>query len=110
MSNVHKDLAQGRFSQMSLCEQMANIGSEVERALNWREKNNNVYSLKAFDRALDLIHITITGMTEIHRIKELARVREALNDYFLGDNQFCSSSDSWRKYFLHFAFAVRKAH
>ena len=33
MSYQHKDLAAGRWGQMSLSEQMANIGSEVERAL-----------------------------------------------------------------------------
>lgn len=110
MVNVHKNLAEGRFSQMSLCEQMANIGSEVERALSWREKNNTEYSLKAFERALDLISIAIAGMTEMSRIKELARTREALNDYFIGENQFHSSNDSWRKYFLHFAYAVRKTY
>ncbi len=38
MSYQHKDLAAGRWSQLSLIEQMANIGSEVERALNWRIK------------------------------------------------------------------------
>ncbi len=48
---------------MSLCKQMANIGSEVERALNWQERNNVEYSQKAFDRALDLIGITMSGLT-----------------------------------------------
>ncbi len=108
MSVIHKDLANGRFHQMSFCEQMANIGSEIERALNWREKNNTDYSQKAFERALDLMSITISGITDMHRLKELTRTREALNDYFIGDNKFLSTSASWRKHFLHFACAVRK--
>ena len=29
----HKELAAGRWKKLSFCEQMANIGSEVERAL-----------------------------------------------------------------------------
>ena len=110
MSVIHKDLAKGRFYQMSLCEQMANIGSEVERALNWHEKKNADYSQKAFERALDLISIAISGVTDISRLKELARTREALNDYFIGDNQFLSTNASWRKYFLHFARAVRRSY
>ena len=52
MSYQHKDLAEGRWSQLSFLEQMANIGSEVERALNWRAKKNPGYSQKAFERAL----------------------------------------------------------
>ncbi len=31
---IHKELASGRWAQLSFVEQMGNIGSEVERALN----------------------------------------------------------------------------
>jgi len=107
---IHKNLATGHFSQMSFCEQMANIGSEVERALNWKERNNDDYSQKAFERALDLIGITMAGITDLSRLKELSRIREVLNDYFRGDNQFFSTNASWREYFLCFAFAARKSY
>ena len=33
MNLAHKDLAGGRWFEFSLLEQMANIGSEVERAM-----------------------------------------------------------------------------
>jgi len=36
---VHRDLAAGRWKELGLSEQMGNIGSEVHRALKWREKN-----------------------------------------------------------------------
>ena len=36
---IHKELAQGRWFNPSFFEQMANVGSEVARAINWREKN-----------------------------------------------------------------------
>ena len=48
MNDVHKELAAGRWNEMPFLEQMANIGSEVERALNWRAKKNAAYSQKAF--------------------------------------------------------------
>jgi hypothetical protein len=38
-----------------LIEQLANIGSEVERALNWRDKGNLIYSQRALEGALELI-------------------------------------------------------
>jgi len=87
---------------------MANIGSEVERALNWKERKNDEYSQKALERALDLIGITTAGISELCRLKELFRVKEALNDYFRGDNEYLSTSASWKKYFMHFAYAARK--
>lgn len=93
---------------MSLIEQMANIGSEVERALNWRVKNNPRFSEKAFERALELIDLTLDSAVGFARLKELARVREALVDYFYGTNEYQSTEESWRKYFRHFTFAVRK--
>ena len=108
MSFIHKNLAGGHFSQMSLCEQMANIGSEVERALNWKEKNNTDYSQKALERALDLIGITMAGTTDLNRLKEFTRTREALNDFFRGDNEYHSTNASWKKYFSHFTSAARR--
>ena len=107
MSYQHKDLASGRWRQLSFLEQMANIGSEVERALNWQAKINVAYSQKAFERAIELVDLTLDSVTSPTRFKELARVREGLVDYFVGTNQFKSTPVSWKKYFLPFAYAVR---
>ncbi len=110
MSWEHKELAAGRWKSLSFLEQMANIGSEVERALNWKAKQNNDYSQKAFERALELIDLTLDNVTSATRLKELARVREAVVDFFSGQNQFKSTETSWRKYFLAFTCAARRLH
>ncbi|MBI4398789.1 MAG: hypothetical protein HY586_06660 [Candidatus Omnitrophica bacterium] len=108
MSYEHKELAEGRWGKLSFLEQMANIGSEVERALNWQAKNNRVYSEKAFCRALELMDLTLDAADTFPRRKEIARVREIFADYFFGENEFQSSAVSWRSYFSPFAYAVRK--
>ena len=108
MSHQHKDLAKGRWNELSFSEQMANIGSEVERALNWWAKHNAAYSQKAFERALELIDLSLDSMRSLTRLKETARLREAIVDYFFGTNEFLSTDASWRKYFLHFAYAARR--
>lgn len=110
MSYQHKDLAAGKWDQMPFIEQMANIGSEVERALNWRIKKNTDYAQKAFERALELIDLTLDKDTNYAHLKEITRMREALVDYFSGVNQFMSSENSWRNYFLPFAYASRRNH
>ena len=107
MNYQHKELAAGRWESLSLLEQMANIGSEVERAIKWKEKNNSDYSMKACERALELLDLTLDSRKNHSHFKEIARVREALVDYFWGGNQFVSSDLSWRRYFLEFAFAAR---
>jgi hypothetical protein len=38
MNEQHKNLAAGKWNSLAFFEQMANVGSEVERAIIWREK------------------------------------------------------------------------
>ena len=104
-SAQHSSLAAGRWQTFSLVEQLANVGSEVERALNWLNKNNPEYSRLAFLRALELLDLTIADPRHRRRLKELTRLREALLDFFLGDNEYRSTEKSWRKYFYGFAYA-----
>ncbi len=108
MNFQHKQLALGRWQQLSFILQMANIGSEVERALNWRAKDNVVYCQQSFIRALELIDFTLEDKKNIARLKELTRVREVLIDFFWGSNEFNSTDVSWKKYFSFFIYAARK--
>jgi len=102
----HKELSQGKWQKMSLIEQMANIGSEVERAINWKNKNDKEYSRMVFERALELIDLTISDGKNRWRLKEILRVRESLVDYFIGGNQYSSSDKSWKNYFYAFGLAA----
>ena len=107
MNIQHKQLAEGRWFKFTLAEQLANVGSEVERTILWKSKNNNDYSQKAFVRSLELLDLTVEDIKNKSRLKEIMRVREALVDYFVFDNQFSSSDELWRKYFYPFNFAAR---
>lgn len=109
MKYQHKQLAGGRWQKLSLVEQMANIGSEVERTIKWKKKGNKEYSNLAFERALELLDLTIADPKNKNRLKEITRVREALVDYFVFDNSYHSSDKQWQKYFYSFNFAARVA-
>ena len=106
MTFQHKTLSEGRWYLLSFCEQMANIGSEVFRAISWKPKDD-VYSKKATDRALELLCLTIDDKRNIKRLKELTRLYEVLVDYFYFDNQYGSSDDLWQKYFMAFTYAAQ---
>jgi len=67
MGAQHRDLAGGRWRELSLVEQLANVGSEVECALSWAAKDNEDYSRKALERALELLSLTITDPR--HRLR-----------------------------------------
>ena len=107
MKHQHKELASGRWKALSLSEQIANIGSEVGRALNWQRKGNTEYCRKAASRALELLDLSLESAKSYPRLKELARLRETLVDYFYGSNEYYSSEAMWRKYFDHFNYAAR---
>ena len=110
MSHQHRDLAAGRWRQISFAEQMANVGSEVERSLAWRAKGRSDFSGRAFERALELLDLTISDAKNRARLKELLRVRETLADYFAFDNIYQSTPESWQRYFRCFLIAVRGKH
>jgi len=107
MKFQHKELAAGRWQEFTLVEQLANVGSEVSRALNWQGKGNPELSLRAVDRALELLYLTIGDSKNRGRLRELTRVREVLADYFYGENEYGSTPSLWRGYFDAFARAVR---
>jgi hypothetical protein len=107
MTYVHKELAAGRWFTFSFLEQMAHTGSEVERTMLWRERDRD-RSNSAFERALELLDLTIADPRNRRRLRELCRLREVLVDYFFGDNQYGSSDKLWRSYFLPFAYAARR--
>jgi hypothetical protein len=95
---------------MTCAQQMANIGSEVSRALNWRQKKEIIFSKNAAARALELIDLSLSSCRILARLKEFARLRESLADYFFGINEFSSSDILWRKYFDSFSFIARRGH
>jgi hypothetical protein len=79
----HNDLTLERWQKFSFFEQMANIGSEVFRAMSWRQKNRE-YSRLALERALELLDLTLEAVAASgSRLRELTRLREALVDYFI---------------------------
>jgi hypothetical protein len=99
-------LAEGRWDNTPLVEQLANVGSEVERALNWAAKEDPSYSLGALERGLELLDLAIADPWYRGRLKELTRLREVLLDYFLGENRFGSTESSWRSYFHAYGLAA----
>ncbi len=108
MTARHPSLAEGRWKTMSFLEQMSNVGSEVDRAFHWQEKQNPSFALKAYERALELLDLTLQSGGSFARLKEVARVREGLVDYFSGSQEYAGNAISWKKYFLQFNLAARR--
>jgi hypothetical protein len=103
---IHQELSQGRWFELSLIEQLANIGTDLERYIRWRQKNNTTYSRAAFDRVLDLIDLTVSDPKNKKRLREILRTREALIDHFIYDNEYNTTLEQWQNYFYQFNYAA----
>ena len=105
-----KTLAEGRWFELSLIEQLANVGCDIDRAIRWKNKNNALYSDDALKRALDLLDLTISDPKNIKRLRELGRMREILKDYFFGDNSYSYTDEVLHKYFMDYNYmaAIQK--
>lgn len=88
-------------------EQLGNIGSEVGRASRAHAQANEARFALALDRALELFDLTLADERWATRRKEIARAREVVCDFLVGDNEYGSTAESLDAYFLAFAVAAR---
>ena len=65
MKSIHKELASGKWFVLSFFEQMANIGSEIERTISWRKKGTPDYAIYyIFENDSKIIFIPLTLLPE----------------------------------------------
>lgn len=90
-----------RWQTLSLAEQFGNIGSEISRAIKWKDRDLGIYD-RTIDRAFDLIDLTITDPRWKHRLKEITRFRELLGDAMFGGMQYQTSFEALERYSTQF--------
>ncbi len=106
----HRDLADGRWRELSLVEQLGHVGSEISRAVRWTSRNPDL-ARRAWYRALELLDLTLADPRHRQspgRLREIARAREVVADFFAGSNQYGSTGPSLQKYFDAYAIAARR--
>ena len=104
----HKDLSLSKWGELTLPEQLGNIGSELNRMINWRNKNKAIAN-RAFERMLELIDLTLANLHNGHHLKEVARAREMLVlNWFLNTPDSQNELIQLNKYFLQFAVLARQ--
>ncbi|MFN8062432.1 MAG: hypothetical protein U0Q12_24990 [Vicinamibacterales bacterium] len=111
MTLTHRALADGRWHTLPLVEQLGHVGSEVSRASRWQSRNPDL-ARGALHRALELLDLTLADPRlrgSPARLREVARAREVVVDFFAGSNVYHSTSSSIQKYFDAYAMAARRA-
>ena len=106
MSNFQIDRAE--WKKFGLLEQMANIGSEVGRAIKARRTGREERLAGAIERALDLFAATTIQLaaSRSYRLKEVLRARDEFLRLFY-DGTFEDDAEALERYFTQFAVAVR---
>ncbi len=105
----HSGLAAGRWRTLSLAEQLANVGSEVERAIRAREAGRLDRFEGAEARALELFDLTAgDDRWRGARRREILRAREEFCRLFHEEDPPRGSAEGLRNYFLRFAVLARR--
>ena len=94
---IHQGLADGRWHTLTLAEQLANAGADVARAIRAKEAGNESRFDAALERALELLDLTKSDPRWAGpRVREIARVREVVCDFLVGDNTYGSTAEIGR--------------
>jgi hypothetical protein len=107
---LHASLASGRWAELSVVEQLANVGSEVERAIRAHDAGRIDRRDHALARALELFDLTASDPRwRGPRRREILRLRECFCSTLLSEQPDPSDATFLRKYFLQLATAARHA-
>lgn len=107
MESQYRQQSTDAWTERDLLFQMANVGSEVSRALKWQNEDREI-ARRAFERSLELFDRTAADKKNVARLKEILRAREMWVDFFAFDNDYHSTRDQWERYFLAFAIAANR--
>ena len=95
---MDKDLRTTWF-EMPVSMQISNIGSEVSRAINWKNKGNEKRKIGFCEKAIEFLQLSIEDPKNIHRIGEFSFCIEELKDYFMGENIYKTTDEMLHKYY-----------
>lgn len=88
-----------RWFEMGIGEQISNVGSEVNRAIKYKNKNEEDKKRRFYEKAVELLELTCRDPKNQYRTGELRFCIEELTDYFVGANQYNTTDEMLMKYY-----------
>lgn len=97
------------WHNMTLAEQLGNIGSDYDRALRWKTKGNAKMVEGALTRALEQIDLSLSDPRWAGpRRREIARLRDEVCQEIMAGGINTTSARQLQRYFMSFAIADRR--
>ncbi len=84
---------------MNVGQQIANVGSEVARAIRRKKKGDKEGAEEFCIHAIEMLGYSKLDPKNSHRRKELMLAQEELVDYILGENRFGNDDSSIMKWY-----------
>ena len=88
-----------RWFALPVSMQISNIGSEVGRAIKYKNKNENEKANRFCEKAIELLKLSIEDPKNKHRTREFNFAIEELTDYFMGNNEYGTTETALKKYY-----------
>lgn len=85
--------------EMPVSMQISNIGSEVSRAIRYKNKGDNTKATNFCNKAIEFLKIIEEDPKNKHRKGEFDFCIEELTDYFLGTNEYHTNDTMLKKYY-----------
>lgn len=89
---------------MSVEKQISNIGSEVNRAIQWKNKGNDKRKEGFCAKAIEFLSLSLQDPKNAKRKTELSFCIEELIDYFYGCNIYNTTDEILMKYYDAFLY------
>ncbi len=84
---LHKTLTPDKWQKFSLKQRELMIANELNRAKNWIEKKDLEEVKNCYERALELLDLTIATTKNGNRLKEYLRLREMMGKFYIGKGE-----------------------
>ena len=88
-----------RWFAMPVGLQISNIGSEVGRAIKYKNQNEAEKAERFATKAIQLLELTKQDPKNKGRLGEFEFAIEELIDYFLGNNVYGTTDEMLKKYY-----------
>lgn len=84
---------------MPIGVQISNVGSEVHRAIRWKNKGDENKKIRFTLKAIEFLRLMQADPKNQNRKGELGCCIDELEDYFMGENKYNTTEDQLIRYY-----------